>query len=81
MVIARVTTPLMSCLMIISFVYRLYRIESEFWTSLQRNIVWISTAPEVLYADFFYYYARSKWYGGKLVPQVVVTQPAHAKRC
>ena len=21
--------------------------------------------PKVLYADFFYYYARSKWYGGK----------------
>ena len=25
----------------------------------------------MLYADFFYYYARSKWYGGKLRPQLV----------
>eukprot|EP00434_Breviolum_minutum_P000232 symbB.v1.2.000192.t1/scaffold21.1/size436794/11 len=49
-------------LYILNWIYRYFADDYVNWVGWVGGLV-----QTVLYADFFYYYARSKWYGGKLV--------------
>eukprot|EP00929_Paragymnodinium_shiwhaense_P090466 TRINITY_DN5065_c0_g2_i1.p1 TRINITY_DN5065_c0_g2~~TRINITY_DN5065_c0_g2_i1.p1 ORF type:complete len:219 (+),score=51.57 TRINITY_DN5065_c0_g2_i1:117-773(+) len=47
---------------ILNWIYRYFSEDYVNWVGWLGGLV-----QTVLYADFFYYYAKSKWYGGKLV--------------